>query len=52
MRKNNRYLLADVETAGGTYLNDEPVRKPTPLRNGDMIRVGNSVLRFGERAKR
>ena len=51
-RKNNRYVLADVETAAGTYLNDKPVRKSTPLRDGDVIRVGNSVLRFGERAKR
>jgi MFS family permease len=51
-RKNNQYLLADAATAGGTYLNDKPVRKPTPLRNGDKIRVGNCVLRFGDRAKR
>ena len=51
-RKNNQYYLADAETPGGTYLNDRQVRKPTPLRNGDAIRVGASVLRFGERAKR
>jgi len=51
-RKNNQYVLADVETAGGTFLNDKPVRKSTPLRDGDVIRLGNSVLRFGERAKR
>jgi hypothetical protein len=50
--KNNQYFLADAETSGGTYLNDRPVRKTAPLRNGDAIRVGNSVLRFGERAKR
>jgi Inner membrane component of T3SS, cytoplasmic domain len=50
--KDNQYLLADLETPGGTYLNDKPVRKPMPLRNGDAIRVGNSVLRFGERQKR
>ena len=49
--KNNQYVLADAETPGGTFLNDKPVRKPTPLRNGDAIRVGNSVLRFGERQK-
>ncbi len=51
-RKNNQYFLADAETPGGTYLNDKPVRKPTPLHNGDQIRVGSCVLRFGERAKR
>ena len=51
-RKNNQYVLADVETAGGTFLNDKPVHKSTPLHDGDVIRVGNSVLRFGERAKK
>src|SRR5262249_48819711 len=40
--KNNRYLLADADTSGGTFLNDERVSKPTPLKSGDVIRVGNS----------
>ncbi|HEY7425758.1 MAG TPA: FHA domain-containing protein, partial [Gemmataceae bacterium] len=39
--KNNRYLLADADTSGGTFLNDERVSKPTPLKSGDIIRVGN-----------
>jgi hypothetical protein len=50
--KNNRYLLDDAETPGGTYLNDQRVSRPTPLRSGDRIRVGHCVLRFGERQKR
>jgi hypothetical protein len=50
--KNNRYLLADAETPGGTFLNDERISKPTPLKSGDRIRVGNSVIEFGERQKR
>jgi MFS family permease len=50
--KDNRYLLADAETPGGTFLNDERIGKPTPLKSGDVIRVGNSVLEFGERQKR
>ena len=50
--KNGQYFLADLDTPGGTYVNDQRVFKPTPLRDGDAIRVGNCVLRFGERAKR
>jgi hypothetical protein len=50
--EDNRYLLADNGTPGGTYLNDERVTEPTPLRSGDLIRVGKSVLQFGERQKR
>lgn len=50
--KNNRYLLTDAETPTGTYLNDQRIGEPTPLRSGDAIRVGNCVLRFSEKQKR
>jgi hypothetical protein len=50
--QDRRYLLADADTPGGTYLNDERIGKPTPLKSGDRIRVGNSVIEFGERQKR
>jgi hypothetical protein len=50
--KNNRYLLRHEAEDGETLLNDEPVIKATPLRDGDEIRLGKSVLRFGERQKR
>jgi MFS family permease len=51
--QDNRYLLQDAKTPGGTWLNDKRVEgKPVPLKNGDTIRVGKSLLRFGERAKR
>jgi hypothetical protein len=49
--QGKRYLLADDDTPGGTYLNDAKITAPTPLRHGDAIRVGNCVLRFGERQK-
>jgi len=50
--KDNRYLLADAETPNGTFLNNERIGKPAPLKSGDVIRVGNSVIEFGERQKR
>jgi hypothetical protein len=52
IQKGRRYLLADDDTPGGTYLNDEKISEPTELHNGDMIRLGNCVLRFGERHKK
>jgi hypothetical protein len=52
VRKNNRYLLAHAAEDGETFLNDEPVHRPVPLRAGDLIRVGSSVLKFGEKEKR
>jgi hypothetical protein len=50
--QGGRYVLADAGSAGGTFINEEKVTEPTPLRTGDAIRVGHSVLRFGERRKR
>jgi Inner membrane component of T3SS, cytoplasmic domain len=50
--QNSRYLLADAGTPGGTYLNERRISKPTPLSSGDTIRVGNSVIEFGERQQR
>jgi hypothetical protein len=43
------YLLIDVGTPGGTFLNGERITGPVPLRSNDLIQVGDSVLRFGER---
>ncbi len=50
--KDNRYVLSDVDTPAGTYLNDRKISRPEELKNGDLIRVGSSYLRFGERQKR
>lgn len=51
--KNNRYTLEHAAEEGETFLNDQPVtRKPVPLRAGDRIRIGRSILQFGERQKR
>jgi len=47
-----RYLLEDLDSPGGTYLNGRPVTRPVPLRAGDLIEVGRSSLRFGERVRR
>ncbi len=51
-RVNGRYILADSETKTGTYVNDQRVVQPVTLRAGDKIRLGKSVLCFGERKKR
>ncbi len=45
------YLLADADSAGGTFLNNRRVTQPTKLYTGDLIRLGGSVLLFGERPK-
>jgi hypothetical protein len=52
VRRDAGYYLDDAGTPGGTFLNDVRIARPTPIRSGDVIRVGNSVLRFGERVKK
>ena len=49
---DGRYVLYDEGTPGGTFVNDRRINGPTPLRSGDVIRVGRNVLIFGERQKR
>jgi hypothetical protein len=49
-RQGESYFLADAGGQGGTFLNNRRVTKSTKLHSGDLIRVGSSVLMFGERA--
>ena len=47
-----RYFLEDLEAPGGTFVNDQKIEGRAPLKAGDQIRIGKSVLRFNERTKR
>jgi hypothetical protein len=47
-----RYFLEDLQAPGGTFVNDQKVEGRAPLKAGDQIRIGKSVLRFHERTKR
>ncbi|MEW6269452.1 MAG: sigma 54-interacting transcriptional regulator [Thermodesulfobacteriota bacterium] len=40
------YLLVDLGSSNGTYLNDKKLALPSVLRCGDRIRVGSTTLRF------
>jgi hypothetical protein len=51
LRRGGEYLIEDVGTPKGTFINDRQITAPTPLRDGDAIRVGKCVLRFGERKR-
>jgi hypothetical protein len=48
----HRYFVEDNGTPEGTYLNEERIHGRMPLKSGDEIRVGKSVLRFYERPGR
>jgi hypothetical protein len=47
----NGYYVEDAGTPVGTFVNDQKVAGRAPLKTGDLIRVGKSVLRFNERQR-
>jgi len=40
------YVLNDLHSRNGTYVNGAPVTCPVPLRDGDEVRLGSAALRF------
>lgn len=47
-QKGNQYLLTDLESANGTFVNGTRLspRAPQPLRTGDRIQIGKARLVF------
>jgi len=43
---NGSWLLLDLNSSNGTYLNGQRVLSPTILRHGDQIKVGSTLLVF------
>jgi pSer/pThr/pTyr-binding forkhead associated (FHA) protein len=50
-REGERWVVSDAGTPSGTLVNGQRISGPTPLRSGDRIQVGASVLSFDVRAK-
>jgi pSer/pThr/pTyr-binding forkhead associated (FHA) protein/NADPH-dependent 2,4-dienoyl-CoA reductase/sulfur reductase-like enzyme len=44
------YVLADAGSRNGTFLNDRQVMAPTPLSDGDRVRVGDTEIEFSQPA--
>jgi hypothetical protein len=42
-RRDDHYLLEDLGSTNGTYLNRQNVSAPTVLKPGDQIQVGSTV---------
>jgi len=43
---NGTWLLVDLNSSNGTYLNGQRLVSPTALKHGDQIKVGSTVLVF------
>ena len=42
--QNEGYVLSDLGSGNGTYLNGKPLTAPTRLTGGDIISIGNTQL--------
>ena len=45
----SKFVLQDQNSLNGTFVNDQLVKEPRPLEDGDIILIGVSTLKFQER---
>jgi parallel beta-helix repeat protein len=45
-REEGGYILQDLNSTNGTFLNGQSIAEPHVLRDGDQIRIGNTTLIF------
>src|ERR1041384_5262324 len=48
VKKDERYYLEDTRSRNGTFLNGIRIRQASPLKNEDVIQLGEITLRFIE----
>jgi anti-anti-sigma factor len=45
-RRDGSFIVVDLGSANGTYLNDHRVTDEAPMADGDILRTGNCLLTF------
>jgi hypothetical protein len=43
-RRGDTFYVQDLESANGTYLNEQRIPAPRPLRHGYVLRMGNTIF--------
>lgn len=44
--RDGQWFIRDIESANGTFINEQRLAEPTPLKSGDQIRCGATVLLY------
>jgi two-component system cell cycle response regulator len=45
VNRGDRYLLKDLGSTNGTYVNDRPIQE-IDLRDGDLVKIGRTIFKF------
>jgi pSer/pThr/pTyr-binding forkhead associated (FHA) protein len=45
-KQGDSYSAEDLGSSNGTFFNDEPIVKPVPVKPGDRIKIGQTLLEF------
>ena len=45
-KQKKEFIVADLGSTNGTYLNDAKIEQATILRNGDRIKIGTTIFKF------
>ncbi len=48
----SKFVLQDQNSLNGTFVNDQLIKEPYPLQDGDIILIGISTLKFQESARK
>jgi two-component system cell cycle response regulator len=52
-REDGTYVVKDLNSRNGTFVNDVPADKETKIHNGDILRLGKqATYRFSDKAER
>jgi len=43
-RQNNKLFVEDLGSTNGTFVNRKPAKRPVPVRRGDRVQIGQTVL--------
>lgn len=45
-KRNNEYVIEDLDSTNGTKVNDEIIKNRVTLRLGDLIKVGTAIFKL------
>jgi sigma-B regulation protein RsbU (phosphoserine phosphatase) len=51
-RVQGKFVIEDLKSRNGTFVNNQEVTAPTPLKNNDRIKICDNLLAFLETARR